>query len=300
MDTSNDYYQVLGVEPKATSEEIKHAFRRLALKTHPDRNPGDQKAEEQFKKINEAYGVLIDPHKREQYDLFRKHGYTRDPRTQQGPGFHYSQEDIFRDFFQSRYARDIFSELYHDFHRQGFRFDENFINSLFFGGKGAFFGQILFGGPGGFRVFRFGNQGPTPQSQSAGYNQPPFSSSREVRVNDPRKQYPLSIGSLLKKAGKKVGEYLVNKLLGAGESGVLHQGSQNGDVVYQLTIDSGRALMGGRIRVELPYMGKSKKVAVNIPPGVRSGTRLRLKEMGKVSSKRGQKRGDLFLQIMVS
>ncbi len=63
-----DYYKILGVERNASKEEIKRAFRKLALKTHPDRNPGDPKAEERFKEINEAYQVLSDPEKRSRYD----------------------------------------------------------------------------------------------------------------------------------------------------------------------------------------------------------------------------------------
>jgi curved DNA-binding protein len=63
-----DYYKILGVERKASKEEIKRAYRKLALKTHPDRNPGDAKAEERFKEINEAYQVLSDPEKKSRYD----------------------------------------------------------------------------------------------------------------------------------------------------------------------------------------------------------------------------------------
>src|SRR5512136_2139934 len=63
-----DYYKVLGVDRKASKEDIKRAYRKLALKTHPDRNPGDKKAEDQFKEINEAYQVLSDPEKRARYD----------------------------------------------------------------------------------------------------------------------------------------------------------------------------------------------------------------------------------------
>ncbi|GGN03595.1 chaperone protein DnaJ 1 [Thermus composti] len=63
-----DYYAILGVDRNATQEEIKRAYRRLALKYHPDKNPGDKEAEERFKEINEAYAVLSDPKKRAQYD----------------------------------------------------------------------------------------------------------------------------------------------------------------------------------------------------------------------------------------
>jgi curved DNA-binding protein len=63
-----DYYKILGVDRKAKSEEIKRAYRKLAKQHHPDRNPGDNKAEEKFKEINEAYQVLSDPQKRSRYD----------------------------------------------------------------------------------------------------------------------------------------------------------------------------------------------------------------------------------------
>lgn len=65
-----DYYEVLGVSKTATDEEIKKAYRKLALKYHPDYNPGDKSAEEKFKEINEAHEVLSDPEKRKRYDQF--------------------------------------------------------------------------------------------------------------------------------------------------------------------------------------------------------------------------------------
>ena len=67
---AEDYYQVLGVEKTADPEEIKKAYRKLALKYHPDRNPNNPAAEAKFKKISEAYAVLSDAEKRKQFDSF--------------------------------------------------------------------------------------------------------------------------------------------------------------------------------------------------------------------------------------
>ncbi len=76
---NTDYYQILGVAKTATQEEIKAAYRKLAMKYHPDRNPGNKEAEEKFKEAAEAYQVLSDAEKRKRYDQFankvvRRHG----------------------------------------------------------------------------------------------------------------------------------------------------------------------------------------------------------------------------------
>ena len=65
-----DYYEVLGVDKNASEDEIKKAYRKLAIKYHPDKNPDDKNAEEKFKEAAEAYDVLHDPNKRKQYDQF--------------------------------------------------------------------------------------------------------------------------------------------------------------------------------------------------------------------------------------
>jgi len=92
-----DYYEILGVSREATADDIKKAFRQLAMKYHPDRNPDNKDAEEKFKEINEAYSCLSDPQKRSHYDRFG---------TAEGMGGNYSGagfgdifEDIFGDFF---------------------------------------------------------------------------------------------------------------------------------------------------------------------------------------------------------
>ena len=86
---AEDYYKILGIEKTASAEEIKKAYRKLALKWHPDKNPNNKAAEDKFKKISEAYAVLSDMQKRKDYDMYGSADQFR-----QG----YTQEDIFRGF----------------------------------------------------------------------------------------------------------------------------------------------------------------------------------------------------------
>jgi len=95
---AEDYYNVLGVDKKTSGDEIKKAYRKLALKYHPDKNPGNKTAEEQFKKISEAYAVLGDSEKRKQYDSFG---------SQEAFNRSFSQEDIFRGFDLNEILRDL-------------------------------------------------------------------------------------------------------------------------------------------------------------------------------------------------
>ena len=122
----DDYYAILGVKKDATEAEIRKAYRKLALKWHPDKNPDNKKeAEEKFKKINEAYSVLSDKNKRNQYD----HG-----------GIHFdfggfNADDIFKDFFG---GKDPFSDFFKfddddDFFGGGIKFGANFGGD--FGGE---------------------------------------------------------------------------------------------------------------------------------------------------------------------
>ena len=108
--SETDYYKILGVDRNASDSEIKKAYRKLAMKYHPDRNKGNKAAEEMFKKVSEAYAVLSDKEKRKNYDTFGAANFSQ----------RYSQEDIFRGFN----FEDIFRE---------FGFGETCFSDIFMG-----------------------------------------------------------------------------------------------------------------------------------------------------------------------
>ena len=94
-----DYYNILNVTKSASPEEIKKSYRKLAIKWHPDKNQGDPSAEEQFKKISEAYGVLSDQNKKAQYDQFGHAAFKQQGGSGGSGGFHHDPFDMFNSFF---------------------------------------------------------------------------------------------------------------------------------------------------------------------------------------------------------
>ncbi len=158
---AKDYYDILGVSRSASDADIKKAYRRLAMKYHPDRNPGKEKeATERFKEINEAYGVLGDPDKRKQYDQFGTVG------------------DI-GDIFGSNSTRAGFEGVMRDFGGLGLGLD--FLDNIF--------GEALRGR--GYRV-SFSNLGRSGTRQARG-------GSRRINLEDlfrgtqPEQQMPMTV-----------------------------------------------------------------------------------------------------------
>ena len=133
---AKDYYQILSVSRNATEEQIKKSYRKLAMQYHPDRNPGKEKwANEKFKEINEAFGVLGDPQKRRQYDQFGTVGNIGD-------------------IFGSPFTRTTFEDVMQDFGGSGLGFD--FLDNIFgnaLKGRGFSFRKFSrgFGGRSGIR-----------------------------------------------------------------------------------------------------------------------------------------------------
>ncbi len=236
-----DYYKILGVEKKAEEKTIKDAYRKLARKFHPDLNPGNKRAEEKFKEINEAYEVLSDAGKRSKYDQLGSNWeqYSGQKGGQQGGRPQYSGGN------QGDFG--------------GFKFDEDM-----FGGEGAEdFSDF-------FRTFFGGNLG-----NAAGKQQP------GARGGNPDVEANIELD--------------------------LKEAFLGGEKTFQLSANDDCDSCGGNGRLArnavCPSCGgagrlsKSKRLTVNIPAGVKDGSKIRIAGQGN-PSRRGAK-GDLFLVVKV-
>ena len=273
--TSKDYYQILGVDPRAAEEEIKRAYRRLALQCHPDRNLGDPAAAERFKEVSEAYAVLVDPAKRREYDAFRQAQARAEPFTGQA----WSRDDLFRDLFFDPRSADIFEELSREFGRLGLRFDDRFFRDTFFGGRGIFLGGVVVFGPFGVRrmVFR-------PRRES-GERRHEVGSDRRTEALPSFRGFLSWLADELRAVVKAPVEG-VRRLLALG------LGRAGSDLFQVLELTPDEAGQGGKRRVVIKRDGRVEELLVTIPPGIRAGTQLRLR--GK-----GIDGGDLYLKVQV-
>jgi len=291
-----DYYKLLGVEKSASPEEIKKAYRKLALKYHPDRNKGNKEAEEQFKKISEAYAVLSDKEKRQQYDSFGSAGFQQ----------RYSQEDIFR----NADLGDILREF-------GINFGGGRATFRSSGGGGGIF-EEMFRQPGAGGRASHGFQDFRQQQQVKGSDlslELPITLS-EV-LTGAEKTISLGRGAAAEKVSVKIpaGIETGKKLRVSGKGSPSPMGGPPGDLyllikvephqtyaregshlTMNLQIPYSSAVFGGE--VEVPTL-EGKQLKVKVPPGCQPLAKLRLRKHGLPDGPGGE-RGDLLVKIVVA
>ena len=281
---SEDYYKILGVQKTAGGEEIKKAYRKLAMKYHPDHTKGDKGAEEKFKKISEAYAVLSDKEKRKEYDTFGSEGFRQ----------RFSQEDIFRGF--------DFGDIFREFG---------------FGG-----GDFSHGGGGGRRYsfgagspFNFsGAQQPGQAKGSDLVYELPLTlrevatgTSKVITFQHQGRSENLTVkipkgmiaGKKLRLAGKgnpspyggPAGNlYIKSKVL---DDQVFS--SEKYDLYINRELKLTEALLGTTVSV--PTID-DKQLSLKIPPGTKPGTKMRLSGHGLPDMK-DNKKGDLYVRIQL-
>lgn len=281
MADNEDYYKILGVRRQATSKEIKKTYRSLAIKYHPDKNKDDKNAEEKFKKISEAYAVLSDPEKREQYDTFGHAGFQQQ----------YSREDIFKGF------------------NPGDWFKESGFGRQSFGGTGGGM-EDIFGG--------FGRQSQRRPVHRRGDNisydlhvslaESIFGAERLVAFNKDDGVAKITVkippgiqsGKKLRLAGKghpspdggPPGDLLV-AIHVTPHPEIKRQGY---NLVRDVNILPSEAILGTTVKVETL---DGSVLNLKVPPGTKSHTRLRVKGYGVPRSKGGG-RGDLFARLIIN
>lgn len=258
---AKDYYQILQIPPEAGSEEIKKAYRHLALKYHPDKNPGQAWAEEKFKLVSEAYGVLIDPQKRQQYDRQRQEKPT--PTTGRGE-FSFSQEEIFQDLMQNLSAWEIFRQMGRE--TKGFRFDEDFLGQMFRGSSGA-------------STRPYGRSSPARPSSK--------NTARSTTGGRP------GWGERVLGALEKLMAWL-DKKFSLTPEGKINSSPVAADRMMNLKLPRQAAIQGTDIKLAVPGPWGKRYLRVKIPAGTHHGDRLRLKGMGKGW---GKNKGDLYLKV---
>ena len=289
---AKDYYQAIGVKKGASDAEIKKAYRKLAMKYHPDRNKGDKKAEERFKEISEAYAVLSDKEKRKQYDMVGADGFRQ----------RYSQEDIFRNvnfedvFGGTGLGADIFGNIFGAAGggRGGYRTypsggGAGFDMSDLFGG-GAHRGRPPRGSDLSFELPVSIEEAHSGGSRTVKYQSP--QGTQEVVVKIPKGITP---GKKLRLAGKGnpgpagAGDLYLTLVF---EEHPLYE-VEGSNLVLRREISFTEVALGTTL--EVPTLDGPKKV--KIPPGTQPQTRIRLPHHG-LHGPRSKKRGHLYLVVV--
>ena len=290
-----DYYKTLGVEKSASQDDIKKAFRKLAIKYHPDKTKGDKSAEEKFKEVNEAYEVLRDPEKRKKYDKLGANWQQYEQAGGQG-GFDWSQ------FYDQTGGGG----------QRSYRFETGGSDSDFFGGGvfSDFFEQMFGGGGGGFsgQRRRAGEAIPvrghdltadmeiTLEEAYSGVAKTFRLEGESIRLNI---KPGIKDGQVLKLGGKgapginggKAGDLLITiNVRGDGKY------ERKGDDLYaDFPVDLYTAVLGGKA----PFATLKGTVNVTITEGTQSGKVMKLAGMGMPSYSEKSKYGDLYLKVEV-
>ena len=276
-----DYYDVLGVNKHADEKEIKHAYRKLAKKYHPDTNAGNADAEQKFKEVTEAYNVLSDKEKRQLYDQYGFAAFdpNMDPHMNQNWNQSYGQgsmDDIFDDFFQGAFRTDFNQNNFNrgNFNRNGFNRKQRGSDleaEIIIGFEDAVHGCD--------RVIHL--QGAVTQS---------------LQVHIPA---GIDEGMSVRLKGKG------NPGIGGGASGDIllkvHIEEKPGyerkgmDVYTTANIPFTTAVFGGEVQVPTLY----GNVVCKIKPGTQSGSKIRLRNKGIVSMKDSSRHGDEYVTIQI-
>lgn len=274
-----DYYKVLGVEKTASQDAIKKAFKKLAMKYHPDKHPGDKKAEEKFKEANEANEVLSDPEKRKKYDEFGENWQNFQQGGQQsGAGFDWSQ---FQGGGRARASRS--GEDYSDF-----------FESLFGGG---------FAGANGGGSFSRSSKGRDLQAEVEVSLEDAYTgSAKTMEINGEKIEIKFkgaSDGQILRLKGKGGQSH------GGGASGDIlltvkianhpHFERKGNDLYCEEPVDLYTAILGGSIKVKT----LSGTINIDIAKETDNGKVLRLKGMGMPIFGKAKEAGDLYVKIKV-
>ena len=275
-----DYYKILGVERKASADEIRKAYRKLALKYHPDRNPGDKTAEERFKDLNEAYQVLSDEQKRARYDQL---------------GSAYSN-------WQGRGAPGNFD--WGQWTGRGTTVNMDDLNDLF-GGAGGIdsvsdFFRSIFGGMGGASSSTSGRARPATgyqQSVTISLDEAFHGTTRQLQTESRRMEVKIPPGV---KTGSKV------RVANAGPQGTdlyliievtpdPRFERDGNDLKTIATVDAFTAILGGEAEVET----MTGKVKLSIPAGTQPEQVFRLAGRGMPHVKNRNEKGDLYVRLKV-
>lgn len=296
-----DYYSILGVQKKASAEEIKKSFRKLARKYHPDMNKNDRQAEARFKEVNEAYEVLSDPEKRRKYDQFGQYWKQAGNGWSQGSSGARSNVD-FGGFDFSQYGS----------------FDE-FINELLGrmgggGGRQSYSYGTNGGGPTGFGGFEdfAGFGGPSGAGSGAGAD---AEANLTLTLSEAFAgvQKRLSVGSEVIDVRIPAGAKPGNRIRVKGKGKINPRNGQRGDLylkvgiaphsffqfegdnlVCEVSVTPDEAVLGASVEVPTP----DGSVSMNVPPGIRHGQSLRLRGKGWPNPKGG--RGDQLVKIAIA